>query len=268
MGSGEPPHLSGYHFERPLEAGGEGGMLELRVGKEDLPPAPLALRGRSRGFLSLRRCKMEMTTFDLGEFQRRLGEAIAWSRWKAPLSDPQHGLRTAELSPPAGLVTPTEQELGDPPQPWTAEASHAYWHRKHLAEPQILQERQAIVDEVASKRRALLNASRFDVSQEVDIHGIGRLLIYYPDQNLFDGAAMNSSEGFFNVDNVPPWDTWLAYVLEDVQGFGTYLLAWVPPQFLELATAGVMVNPEMCILWAEDVDTQVARHLRDVGLLH
>ena len=84
---------------------------------------------------------METTTFDLAEFQRRLGEAIAWYRSQAPVSDPEHGLRTAALAPPAGLVTPTERELGDPPRPWTAEANRDYWHRVHQAEPQILRER-------------------------------------------------------------------------------------------------------------------------------
>ena len=171
---------------------------------------------------------MEMTTFDLNEFQRRLGEAIAWARSKGPLSDPEHGLRTVALSPPAGLQTPTEQQLGDPPQPWTAEASHAYWHRVHQAEPQILQERQEIVDEVASKRRSLLNASRVDAPQVAGPQETGRLLVYFPDENLSDGAAMHASGDFFDEENVPPWDTWLAYVLDDLEENQTYLLAWVP----------------------------------------
>lgn len=60
---------------------------------------------------------METPTFDLGAFQRRLGEAIAWYHSKAPVSDPEHDLRTAALAPPAGLKTPTELAWRDPPCP-------------------------------------------------------------------------------------------------------------------------------------------------------
>lgn len=34
----------------------------------------------------------------------------------------------------------------------------------------------------------------------------GRLLLYWPDQSLADGAAEYASIGFFDVDNTPPWD--------------------------------------------------------------
>jgi hypothetical protein len=34
--------------------------------------------------------------------------------------------------------------------------------------------------------------------------------------------------------------------------FEEYLVSWVPPQLLELANAGVEVNPEQCILWAPE----------------
>jgi len=72
----------------------------------------------------------------------------------------------------------------------------------------------------------------------------GRLLIYIPEENLADGAAKYTSRGFFDDDNVPPWDIWVAF-------FGGTLLSWVPPHLIELAQCGIDANPESCIAWLE-----------------
>jgi hypothetical protein len=37
----------------------------------------------------------------------------------------------------------------------------------------------------------------------------GRLMVYFPDAALADGAAEVQSRGFFDVHNTPPWDTWI-----------------------------------------------------------
>ena len=69
----------------------------------------------------------------------------------------------------------------------------------------------------------------------------GRLLLFVPAETLDDGAARYSSKGFFDVHNSPPWDTWIGFIDQHV-------VSWVPPQLIELANAGVEVNPEQCIL--------------------
>jgi hypothetical protein len=83
----------------------------------------------------------------------------------------------------------------------------------------------------------------------------GRLLVYFPDADLSDGAAEVESGGFFDVCNVPPWDTWVAF-FQDAEhadeSYARYLIAWVPPALVELATAGIEVNPEGCIAWLDD----------------
>jgi hypothetical protein len=101
----------------------------------------------------------------------------------------------------------------------------------------------------------------------------GRLLLFDPDGTLSDGAASEASNGFFDVDNVPPWDTWVWYAEDrDISKggwtmFASYLVAWVPPHALELVEAGIWVNPEECIRWAAAVDTSFTRRLRNAGLL-
>jgi hypothetical protein len=36
----------------------------------------------------------------------------------------------------------------------------------------------------------------------------GRLLAYFPDNNLACGVAEVESQGFFDTNNIPPYDTW------------------------------------------------------------
>ena len=82
----------------------------------------------------------------------------------------------------------------------------------------------------------------------------GRLMVYFPDADLCDGAAELESDGFFDAYNTPPWDTWVAF-FQDVGGepsYYRYVIAWVPPQLVELAGRGIEVNPEQCIAWLED----------------
>jgi len=100
----------------------------------------------------------------------------------------------------------------------------------------------------------------------------GRLLAYFPEDNLADGAAQTGSEGFFDVDNIPPYDTWV-WMVRNVRAFdyrdggkgeleANYLVAWVPPDFIELATAGVEANPEECILWLDTLDDEFVQSLK------
>ena len=71
----------------------------------------------------------------------------------------------------------------------------------------------------------------------------GRLLLYSPSENLACGAAEASSNGFFDVNNAPPWDIWIDF------SDGT-LVSWVPPALVDVAQMGIYVNPEQCIRWA------------------
>ena len=96
-------------------------------------------------------------------------------------------------------------------------------------------------------------------------------LVHHPDGNLCDGAAEEEPDGFFDVDNIPPWDTWIGYVYEDAgqpqQEFDSYLISWIPLSCLALAQEGIQINPEECIVWADELDTPSIEQLRAAGLL-
>jgi hypothetical protein len=113
--------------------------------------------------------------------------------------------------------------------------------------PEVRAEQVSIVEGVADRRAEQLRLKQHYPSDIAnDLQG-GRLLLYSPDENLCDGAARYTSKGFFDFDNIPPWDTWVCF-------FQQYLVSWVPPQLLELANQGIDANPEGCIAWAQETE--------------
>ena len=95
------------------------------------------------------------------------------------------------------------------------------------------------VAEVVARRSRLTGTS----AEKRDTNVGGQLLLYNPSENLGCGAAEASSNGFFDVNNVPPWDIWIDF------SEGT-LVTWVPPSLFDVAQMGIYVNPEACIRWA------------------
>ena len=118
----------------------------------------------------------------------------------------------------------------------------------------------AIVGQVVEARSQILRDSgRHSESQSSEPRG-GGLLVYAPQDNLACGAAEYLSLGYFDVDNVPPWDTWILML-------GKYLVSWVPPRLARLVQEGLDENPEPCILWANDSSLSKERIEETLGEL-
>ncbi|HWY70028.1 MAG TPA: hypothetical protein VNX88_15260 [Terriglobales bacterium] len=98
------------------------------------------------------------------------------------------------------------------------------------------------VAEVVAKRSQLLDA--VFPEDEASAQDQGRLLVFVPGETLMDGGAKYSSNGFFDVNNVPPWDTWVSFS-------DRTLVSWVPSVLVETAQRGIDVNPEACISWID-----------------
>jgi hypothetical protein len=170
------------------------------------------------------------------EFIRRLTDTIVWCSGAGSLLKPATSLRTCQ---------PKHEDL-------------ASQHHQ--------------VFRVGVKRSRLLAASgRSDLPLATDLCG-GRLLAYFPDEGRADGVAQMKSEGFFDVDNIPPYDTWV-WVVRNVRTFdyrdggkgeveANYLVAWVPPDFIALASAGVDANPDECIQWLDTLDDEFVQSLK------
>ena len=167
------------------------------------------------------------------EFTERLAQTIFWCSSRADISKPRDCLRTPELR------------------------------------PRIFEEsRFSAVDTVAVYRQYYGGVEIRQTKVPRDLAG-GRLLAYFPEMNLYDGAAEIETLGFLDIENLPAWDTWIAYFEEyaDRDYCGFYLVAWIPPQFVEIVSNGIYVNPEECILWLSDTKLSFAQKLRNEGLL-
>ncbi len=192
-------------------------------------------KGSNRNAQSRYRCirKEEMYSIkDTTHFDQRLAEAVAWCCTRAVAADPKNSLRYDSLY------------------------------------PNILSETRAdVVLSVLMYRGLWLQPQRVKpVTKDLDLRH-GRLLCYFPDANLADGAAEVTSEGFFDSNNIPPWDTWVGLYRSDLRDASqkVYLISYVPEVFLHHASTGIEVNPEGCILWLGGSDTPIGNLLRSEG---
>lgn len=160
----------------------------------------------------------------LDPFWERLREAITWCRSSLDVTAPARSLRSEA-------------------------------NRARVLESDYF----SCVGTVASLRRSGCRQLPPDVPQW-SLEG-GRLLAYRPDMDLACGGAQAASRGFFDVNNAPPWDTWVAMAQESGADAIPYLVAWVPPQFVSLAQQGIDANPECCIVWLEDVGGELAERI-------
>ena len=119
------------------------------------------------------------------------------------------------------------------------------------------------VCEVGSSRHWLIEPGTTNDQLNFPNLGGGKLLTYFPDADLCDGAAEVESDDFSDSFNCPPWDTWIAF-FDDATGndsYSRYLLAYVPSQLIALADAGIEVNPEECIRWLDTTDAKLKSRL-------
>src|SRR5262249_10082923 len=153
---------------------------------------------------------------DQRKFIEQLTQAIAWCREAGSLLQPRTSLRTCKC------------------------------------EPNDLESQSLQVFSVSLERSRRLRASGQHHLPPVTDRCGGRLSAYFPDDNLFDGVAEPESRGFFDVCNIPPYDTWV-WMVRNMRAFayadgargemeGNYLVAWVPPDFIQLASSGIDVN--------------------------
>lgn len=148
--------------------------------------------------------------------KNELRETQAWCAAKADLARPKDCFRDERLRPE--LLSPS---------------------RRHA------------VDDVRRSRR-LYSDGQVSADLETVIAG-GRLIAYSPDSNLACGMSEVETKGYFDVNNTPPWDTWVALLdAPNSKHWESTLIAWVPLAFVPLVQAGIDVIPEQCVLWLDD----------------
>jgi hypothetical protein len=164
----------------------------------------------------------------LAELVQNLAEAIAWCSSRPRPWSPFATFRSADIAPRFGSNS-----------------------------------RKSWIQSVARQRRRALGAGSISLQRKFCSYE-GRLLAYFPDENLACGVAEAETQGFFTVDNVPPWDTWVAYLHEDQQT--NYLVSWVPGPLTRIVDGGVRVIPEECVGWVDERCPQLVKSLAAQGI--
>jgi hypothetical protein len=121
---------------------------------------------------------------------------------------------------------------------------------ERLKPPVLPQSRLDVVEHVRRSRHLYLD-------RHASVHPAmtvgGRLIAYSPDLNLACGVCEFETRGYFDVNNTPPWDTWVALLhAPNANHWESSLIAWVPSIFVPLVQASINVIPEDCVLWLDD----------------
>jgi hypothetical protein len=86
----------------------------------------------------------------------------------------------------------------------------------------------------------------------------GRLLwcrYEYTNENY---GSDHFSQGFFDGNDNPPWDTWIDQV-------GDALISWVPPPFVDRASEGISVECCDMLNWVVNRELDVPRWLLEIA---
>lgn len=104
-------------------------------------------------------------------------------------------------------------------------------------------EAKAIVLETIENRAKRTQGKLSDVNLD------GRILCHNFRETTYTCTPRDTTEGFFDRLDLPPWDLWISMV-----GDNEVLLSWVPKQLVDLVDRGVQSSAEENIFWAECED--------------
>jgi hypothetical protein len=187
------------------------------------------------------------------DFGRRVKDAETWVNVNMSPAYLMNKLRSPDLAPPQRRpFRNVRSEISD-----------------HTANTY---EMQTIVEGVVALRTKLLMQKQKQNTEQMVAPMTGRLLFYIPDETTSDGYSAELTNGYFDDDDCPAWDTWIAYVGAETRwsrrtGYGWYgssaLIAWVPPSLITLADDAVAGNITDCISWVDEIVSDTAEQIKN-----
>jgi len=85
-------------------------------------------------------------------------------------------------------------------------------------------------------------------------------------ESISSGESEAETSGFFDVNDRPPWDTWIWQFRGFEEGTVT-LVSWVPSDLETVVSRGIAFNPYECISWLSDAPLSAeVRALREAGI--
>lgn len=164
------------------------------------------------------------------EIENSLAETVAWCSRHARADDADASTRNPAFCPPV-MALPQRQRLS-----------------RLLNVPG---EPKAAVDFVRNARRRELARLGIPIlAVGPDLAG-GRILFSTIDTDSC-GAATSPSNGYYDLDDLPGWDTWFYHRSTDRPWGAIY--CWVPAHLVELARSGMDVIPVMSVEWMQSLD--------------
>lgn len=164
------------------------------------------------------------------EVALRLAETVAWCSWRVRAEEAGTTTRTLALRPPI----------------MSREGLDVLLHL--LSSPA---EPAAAVDFVCQARRQELDRLGIDVKPvEPDLAG-GRILYTTIDTDSC-AVATPESNGYYDLDDLPGWDTWFHH--RDTGRHSGSIYCWAPPQLVDLAHNGMEVMPFEVVRWIESLN--------------
>jgi hypothetical protein len=164
------------------------------------------------------------------EVAQRLAETIAWCSRNARAENAGASTRTASLRPPVMAL-------------------RGYDLLERLLK--VPDETQAAVKFVCDARRCELARLSIPVGPvNSDLAG-GRILFTTIDTDSCE-AAIDPSNGYYDENDLPGWDTWFYHRATDRPWGAIY--CWVPAHLVELADHGLEVIPVMSVEWAQSLE--------------
>jgi hypothetical protein len=164
------------------------------------------------------------------EVALRLAETVAWCNLHARADDTATSTRSPALCPPV-MALPRGQRL-----PFLLDTP---------GEPAA-----AVEFVCQARRRELARLGIPIVSVGPDMAG-GRVLFTTIDTDSSE-AATGLSNGYYDLDDLPGWDTWFWHRPTD-RAWGA-IYCWVPDRLVKLARDGMDVIPVMWVEWADSLE--------------
>jgi hypothetical protein len=126
------------------------------------------------------------------------------------------------------------------------------------------------VNAIVNRRGELVGGSTIPGIPQSHIRG--SIIVFSPQLSMNDGLAAFHTQGYFDEENSPPWDYWIALLLQP-KNYQTsaaneprdlpdeFLISWVPPELQSTAENGIHANAEGCLYWARDSENPSIRHM-------
>jgi hypothetical protein len=164
------------------------------------------------------------------EIAQRLAETVAWCSRHARADDADSSTRSLALRPPV-MALPDSKPL-----------------YRLLDVPG---EARAAVEFVCESRRSELARLGIPVDPVGSDLAGGLILLTTIDTDSCE-AATEPSNGYYDLNDLPGWDTWFLH--SETDGAGGAIYCWVPGALVELAQRGMDVIPVKSVQWAQTLE--------------